>query len=151
MARKNKTAGFNYNRILFFSFIVLLLSIAGCNTNTNLGNNVNAEPVAYEAKSTGSLQTGDVLIELTPIGIKDGKFEVMLTANTHSVDLSQFDLMQQTILQYDNKEIKPISAPALSGHHTSGELVFNINKMPENFKIEIRSIPNVEERIFEWP
>ncbi len=149
MVRKNKTAEVNY-RILFFSFIALVLTIAGCNTNTNSGNDVNTGPVAYETKSTGSLQSEDVLIELTPIGIKNGKFGVLITANTHSVDLSKFDLMQQTILQYDNKEIKPISAPMLSGHHSSGALAFNLNGQPTSFRIIINDIPTTEKRVFEW-
>ena len=151
MTRKNRATGFNYNRILFFSFIALALIIAGCNTNANLGNNANANPAAYETKSTGSLEMGDVLIELTPIGIKNGKFEVQVTANTHSVDLSQFDLMQQTILQYDNKKAKPLSAPKLNGHHSSGTIIFDIKEGINNFKITITGIPNVEERVFEWP
>lgn len=155
MTRKNRAKGFNYNRILFFSFIVLALTIAGCNTDTNLDNrandNVNANPVAYETKSTGSLQNGDVLIEMTPFGIKNGKFEVQIVVNTHSEDLSQFDLMQITTLTYENKNIKPLSAPALNGHHSSGTLVFDTKKEINNFKITINNIPDMEERVFEWP
>ena len=151
MARKNRATGFNYNRILFFSFIALVLIIEGCNTNANLGNNVNSELVAYETKSSGSLQTGDVLIEMTPVGIKNGKFEVQIVVNTHSEDLSQFDLMQITTLTYENKNIKPLSAPALNGHHSSGTIIFDTKKEINNFKIIINSIPNMEKRVFEWP
>lgn len=151
MTRKNRATGFYSNRIFLFSFIALVLIIAGCNTNTNFGNDANAEPVVYETKSSGSLQTGDVLIEMTPVGIKNGKFEIGISANTHSVDLAQFDLMQQTVLEYGNKEAKPISAPTLSGHHTSGTLIFSLNQQPANFQIIINNIPAIEKRIFEWP
>ena len=150
MTRKNRATGFNYNRIFFFSFIVLVLIIAGCDTNANLRNNVNVNQVAYETKSSGSLQTGDVLIEMTPVGIKNGKFEVQVVANTHSEDLSQFDLMQITTLTYENKNIKPLSAPALNGHHSSGTIIFDIKQEINNFKITINNIPNMEKRVFEW-
>ncbi len=151
MTRKNKATGFNPNRILFFLLIVLVLILAGCNTNTNLGNNVNIESMAYETKSTGSLEMEDVLIEMTPVGIKNGKFEVQVTANTHSVDLSQFDLMQITTLEYNNKKLKPLSALKLSGHHSSGTIIFDIKEEINNFKIIINEIPNTPNRIFEWP
>ena len=151
MTRKNRATGFNYNRILFFSFIALALIIAGCNTNANLGNNANANPAAYETKSTGSLEMGDVVVELAPVGIKNGKFEVQVTANTHSVDLSQFDLMQATTLAYENKNVKPLSAPKLNGHHSSGTIIFDIKEEINNFKITINEIPNIPDRIFEWP
>ena len=106
--------------------------------------------MAYETKSSGSLQTGDVLIEMTPVGIKNGKFEVQIVVNTHSEDLSQFDLMQITTLTYENKNIKPLSAPALNGHHSSGTIIFDIKQEINNFKITINNIPNMEKRVFEW-
>ena len=151
MTRKNRAAGFYSNRVSFFLFIVLVLIIAGCSANVDVGNNVNANPVAYETKSSGSLQTGDVVIEMTPIGIKNGKFEIGISANTHSVDLTQFDLMQQTVLEYSNKEAKPVSAPALNEHHSSGTLIFNLNQQPASFRIIINDIPTTEKRVFEWP
>ena len=154
MKRKNRTAGFNYKSILFFPLIVLVLIIAGCNANpnnANTENNANAEPAAYQTKSSGSLQNGDVLIEMTPVGIKNGKFEIGITANTHSVDLSQFDLMQITTLIYENKNIRPLSAPALNGHHSSGTIIFDTKKEISNFKIIVNNIPNMEKRVFEWP
>ena len=143
------------NKIRIFEFFILAvigLVIAGCANaqitpeNNNKNNNIN-----FKTISTGSTQTNDVLIGLTPIRIENNRLEINFAANTHSVDLSQFDLMKITALIYDNKQIKLISAPALSGHHSSGELVFNIDKTPNNFKITIINIPNIEERIFEWP
>lgn len=155
MTRKNRATASYYSRILFFLFIVLVLIAAGCSSNIDVKNdaknNVNPNPAAYEAKSSGSLQSGDVLIELAPAGIKNGKFEIAISANTHSIDLAQFDLMQQAVLQYGNKEIKPISTPMLNGHHSSGVITFDIKKEINNFKIIINNIPNMEKRVFEWP
>jgi len=157
VTEKNKTGGFSHNRILSFLFIALALAVAGCNANVNLGDNANElenkanTPAAYQTKLTGSLQNGDVAIELTPIGMKNGRFEVQITANTHSVDLSQFDLMEITTLAYENKDIKPLSSPKLNGHHSSGTMAFDIKKEISSFRIIINDIPNMEKRVFEWP
>ena len=72
------------------------------------------------------------------------------SVNTHSVDLSQYDLLQITTLEYNGNVIKPRSAPSLSGHHNSGTLVFDTGKELKTFKIIIKDIPDIKERIFEW-
>src|SRR3989338_3821498 len=109
-----------------------------------------AQKAELKTVSTGSTQTEDVLIELTPIGMSDGKLQFEMAANTHSVDLSQYNLMELTTLEYNGKAIKPVSAPQLSGHHTSGNVIFNAGSDLKNFKVVIKGIPNVEERAFEW-
>ena len=113
-------------------------------------NNKNMVMPAFKTVSTGSADSGDVLMDLTPKGMENGKFAVDISVNTHSVDLSQFDLMQITTLDYEGKAIKPASAPKLSGHHSSGELIFDTGSEIKNFKITIKGIPAVEERVFEW-
>lgn len=102
------------------------------------------------AISTGSTDQGDVSIELTPIGFKDGKFQVSLAANTHSVDLSTFDLTKITTLTYEGRSINPSAAPKLSGHHVSGVLAFDTGKELTKFTITMTGIPAVEERVFDW-
>jgi len=104
----------------------------------------------FMAVQSGSTATGDVLIELTPSGFSGGTLRVGIAANTHSVDLSPFDLMKITTLVYGSSSIKPASAPQLSGHHSSGEIVFNAGKELNSFKIIITGIPAVDERVFEW-
>ena len=143
------------NKIKIFKFFILVvigLVIAGC-TNTQIipENNGKNDNLNFKTVATGSTETNDVLIGLTPAGIENNRLEINFVANTHSVDLSQFDLMKITTLVYENKQVKPISVPALSGHHSSGELVFDVDKMPNNFKITIKDIPDIEERVFEWP
>ncbi len=110
------------------------------------------EPVVKEFKaiSSGSTEPGDVSMELTPLGIKDGRLQVSIVANTHSVDLSQFDLKEIAELESAGKKTKPVSAPVLSGHHASGLLEFDIDNPVKSFVIRIVGIPKVEERIFEW-
>ncbi|PIN80208.1 hypothetical protein COV11_04450 [Candidatus Woesearchaeota archaeon CG10_big_fil_rev_8_21_14_0_10_30_7] len=104
----------------------------------------------FRSISTGSTDSGDVEIELTPKEVKNGKFEITLAVNTHSVDLSQFDLEKITSLEFEGKTLNPVSASKLSGHHSSGKLIFEINEELTDFKIKIKGIPKVEERLFEW-
>ena len=109
-----------------------------------------AQKSELKTVSTGSIQTGDVLIELTPTGMSDGKLQFEMAANTHSVDLSQYNMVELTTLEYDGKAIKPVSAPELSGHHTSGNIIFDAGSDLKDFKVIVKGIPNVDERVFEW-
>ncbi|MBI4439337.1 hypothetical protein HY638_00005, partial [Candidatus Woesearchaeota archaeon] len=92
---------------------------------------------------------GDVQIDISVEGISEGKLRLNIAANTHSVDLSQFDLKQITTLEYGGKVIKPIEAPVLSGHHSSGTLVFEAPEGMDSAVVKIKGIPNVEERVFD--
>lgn len=146
-------------KAILFSLFALTIFIAGCadytqnSSNADKDDNLNDKndlKPAFKTFSTGSTDSGDVLIELTPKGMKSGKFEVDISLNTHSVDLGQFDLVKVTSLEYEGKAIKPVSAPELSGHHGSGTMVFDTGKEIKNFKVTIKGIPAVEERVSEW-
>ncbi len=102
------------------------------------------------ARSTGSTAQGDVLIELTPQGFSEGELTVLLSANTHSVDLGKYDLKEATTLVIDGKGFKPEEYPAMRGHHVSGKLVFKTGVEADSFVIVIKGIPSVNERVFEW-
>ena len=149
--RKNSSA-----KIIYFALLILMI-IAGCTNNaqsadkSTIKKDASIAPIApFKTISTGSLDSGDASVDLTPRGMENGKFAVDFSINTHSVDLSQFDLMQAATLEYDGKAINPESAPTLSGHHTSGTLAFDTGKEIKGFKIIIKGIPAVEERVFEW-
>ena len=144
---RNKATGIS----VFFVLLVLSMAIIGCSNNAEKINGDNKNIPASNTIFSGSLENGDAVVELTPKGFENGKFKVDVSLNTHSVDLSQFDLMKTTLLEYDGKKIKPESAPKLAGHHNYGTMIFNLDKSPESFKITITGIPNVEERVFEWP
>lgn len=100
--------------------------------------------------TTGTTDDDDITIELTPQKIENGKLFVAIAVNTHSVDLSQFNLQELVVLDYKGDKIKPISAPSLSGHHANGELVFEVGKQPSTVTITIRGIPKQSERIYNW-
>lgn len=120
-------------------------SINTINKNTNT---YSTQANSLGTRSTGSVNEG-VAIDLTP-RFADGKIYVNIAANTHSIDLGQFDLMEITTLEYKGKIMKPISASKLSGHHSNGEIVFAVDKVPDKFYIIIAGIPNLDERIFKW-
>ena len=137
--------------VLVLVVIGLVYSFMGFSgTSTTKTTSQKADEPGFELKSSGTTSSGDVSIDLTPIEVGNDKLKVKISANTHSVDLSQFDLKEITTLEYNGKVIKPVSAPALSGHHNDGELVFNTKEKIDSFTIKIRGIPNVEERVFKW-
>lgn len=104
----------------------------------------------FESINSGSTDPDDVSVELTPYEMNNEQLRVKIVVNTHSVDLTQFDLKQITLLEYDGQTIKPTSAPSLQGHHSNGELIFNIKKKLNLFTIKIKGIPKVEDRVFTW-
>ncbi len=104
----------------------------------------------YKIITTGTLEYGDVAIEIIPLGFNNEIFEFKLSANTHSVDLSKYNLKEIITLQYEGKTIKPIEAVKMSGHHSSGSITFEINHEPKEFKLIITSMSLLQERIYEW-
>ena len=100
--------------------------------------------------STGSTDSGDVAIDLTPIKIDGKNLILSVSLNTHSVELSQFDLKQIATLKYNGKTAYPIEAPKIEGHHSSGSIVFNVDDNLKDFAIIIKGIPKVEERVYKW-
>ena len=142
-------------------FIIAAVILTGCSVgeaesqqNSNEKKYTEDTANSFETVSTGSTQTGDVLIELTPKGIVNGKLYFDISANTHSVALDEFDLMKITKLEINGAAISPSEAPILSGHHASGTLSFYVgNKTTSSsnsFTITIKGIPITEERIFKW-
>ena len=105
--RKNNSA-----KIMYFALLLLIIAVGCTNNNPDIDKNTgkkdaNIAPIAaFKTISTGSLDSGDASVDLTPRGMENGKFAVDFSINTHSVDLSQFDLMQITTLEYDGKTIK---------------------------------------------
>ncbi len=99
--------------------------------------------------SSGTTDSGDALIELTPT-ITEGKLLVNFAINTHSVALDQFDLKEIATLEYNGKSAKPVSASSLSGHHSYGNMVFNVDDKLSSFTIRIKGISKDMERVFKW-
>ncbi len=153
-----KTENIVLYSILAFVIGILVFSFAGFFRGSPAASSGAKEVVnifegsdnGFQTISSGSTDSGDVSIELTPKGVEVGKLKVGIAVNTHSVDLSSFDLKKITTLDYGGKSLNPVSAPALGGHHVNGDLVFATEKDITSFVIKIKGIPKVEERIFSW-
>ncbi|MDP3918643.1 MAG: hypothetical protein Q8Q35_01930 [Nanoarchaeota archaeon] len=128
--------------------LIIILMIGGGQAQESVIE-INTEE-GFKMISTGSTETGDALIELKPKSIVDNIFTVDIAVNTHSVDMSPFDLKEIVTLAYGDKMLNPIEAPSLSGHHISGELLFEVEEELESFSIVIEGIPLEEERTFIW-
>ena len=103
-----------------------------------------------EKENSTITSEGEVTIDITPMEFDDGKFYFDINLNTHSVELSSYDLYQLIKIQVDEKNTAPSSAPKLSGHHNSGTLIFDVGIEPKSFRIIINNIPDIEERTFQW-
>ncbi len=150
------------NYILYGTLIIVVIGLVyaftGFNFNSSkiTGNGIKdikkTETLDNDFKtiSSGTTNDGEVSVELKPHKVKNGKINVDISVNTHSVDLNKFDLRQITTLEYNNLIIYPTSAPTLTGHHNSGNLVFDIGENINSFTIKIKGIPKIEERVFKW-
>ncbi len=146
--------------IFLLAILIGVAAVAGLNKVFLSGNQAGpAAPAPAEANgkadgfipvSSGSMNPGDVLIELTPKYIAPKRLVVKFAMNTHSVDLSQFDLKKITTLTYNGKTFKPTDANRLRGHHSFGLIVFDLDNEPENFTITIEGIPSEDKREFTW-
>nr|MBI4156611.1 hypothetical protein [Candidatus Woesearchaeota archaeon] len=99
-----------------------------------------------ETKTSSS----SVTIDLTPKEFDGNNFYLDIGVNTHTIDLSPFDLKKSVTLELNGKYVNPVSAPTLSGHHNSGILTFKIDNLPKKIMIKIKDIPDIPERKFEW-
>lgn len=101
------------------------------------------------SQTTGSTGDGDVEIKLTPIAYANGKLDIDIAVNTHSVDLSGFDLGKITLLESEGKKIMPAAMPKLQGHHNYGKMSFNVEQLGA-FTITITGIPKEQQRKYSW-
>lgn len=136
--------------IIIVGVVILGYFMYGFLFSSDTGFSPVSSPLSLTTISTGSTEEGDVSIDLTPQKIEGGKLFVSLVANTHSVDLSGFNLKQIISLTFDGKVIKPVDAPTLSGHHANGMLVFNVGKQLSSFVITIEGIPQQQKRVYQW-
>ena len=102
------------------------------------------------AITTGGLGSGDMTMEITPVRYSNGRLEVKYYANTHSVSLGKYDLMELSTLEVDGKVYDPVKADRMRGHHAGGRIIFDVPEKPDRFRIVIHNIPIVEERFYEW-
>ncbi len=123
--------------------VLILLIFLGCS---------KISPTEEKKQPTFASKTsdGEVSITLTPT-YEDGTLVVQYALNTHSVDMSSFDLQQQVVLQSNGQTYYATNKPILSGHHNNGNLHFKISPLLTSFEIITTDIPDVKERRLSWP
>lgn len=140
--------------LLILVFVALVYVLIGVFSSPEQASALPAQGETFQSGfqtvTTGDTGQGNVEIALTPQGFVDNALRVSIAANTHSVDLSPFDLKRIVQLEYTGKTLRPVSAPSLSGHHASGMLVFEGVAEKQPFTIVITGIPGVERRVFTW-
>ncbi len=100
--------------------------------------------------AANSLAQGEVTVDVTSLSQENGQAAFSIALNTHSVDLSQFNLEELITLEYAGKILKPVSAPAVSGHHASGTVLFEMKEKRNNFLVRVRGIPPEPDRKFQF-
>ena len=137
--------------LLAVGIIFLSVGAVGLATGKFSGSfELSQQGFAYEPKVSGTTSEGDVAIEIQPTFVRDGVITADMSVNTHSVDLSPFDLKESITLEYNGKKAKPTNVPTLSGHHSGGQLIFNIGETPKKFSITLKGVPLTQLRRFEW-
>lgn len=94
--------------------------------------------------------TGAVTLLMAPRWA-EGRLTVLVSATTHAGDLATVDLTKAVELHAGGQAIAPSSATALKGHHARAAIVFPLADRPERFTLEIRGVPDVEQRTLSWP
>lgn len=147
---------FTFFLVVFITLALLYLFVkksgGGTDTAEAAASEYQTQTTAqvYEPKTTGSTDSGDALIELTPLAADKGRMVVQFSINTHSVRLSSFDLKEITRIVFHGKEIKPASADRIGGHHSAGSIVFDTGEDIRDFTIRITGIPRIKDRVYEW-
>lgn len=100
--------------------------------------------------AANSLAQGEVTVDVQLLSVENEQAQFSIALNTHSVDLSQFDLRELITLEYEGKILKPVSAPAVSGHHASGTVLFEMKEQKNNFLVRVRGIPPELDREFQF-
>ncbi len=139
--------------LLAFFLVFLLSKISGNSTDLNTGalaGENQKKTRVFDPKITGSTGSDNAMIELTPQVTDNNKLVVNFSVETHSVNLDLFNLKDITTLEYGGKVLKPVSAGRLGGHHSSGKIIFDVGGDIRNFKIRIKGVPEVQDRVYVW-
>jgi hypothetical protein len=138
---------------LFMGFALTTSAYAGMVNGGDGGMKRAPGKVTFESMhriSTGTMTDGGVKMELEPASFENGIFRVKFYANTHKVNLGQYNMIELMHLEYADVGYRPVSMDRMRGHHAGGEIEFRVPEVPDHFRIVVRGLPDLEERIFEW-
>ena len=100
------------NKKLLIISLIALFVISAC-TSSNSTETTATENFAK--KTSESIVT----IDLEPHQFENGILDIDISLNTHTIDMSQFDLTKQVMLVMDGVEYYPVSAPSLASARIS--------------------------------
>lgn len=109
---------------------------------------------ATQVDSQGAVKVAVTYLKPGEADIASQKTAFELSLDTHSVDLSRYDLEAISYLQFDQAE--PMSGATWnstgSGHHYKGTLTFSqpVPQGTKSISLHIRGIDNIENRSFTW-
>ena len=109
----------------------------------------------YPSFASGTMEPGNIRLELSPEGFENGAFKVRFFANAHDLTLDLYDLALMTTLDDGKLRFNPSSSDKMKGHHDSGLIFFDLGKLhtPDSlstFSITVRGLPKEETRVFSW-
>lgn len=131
-----------------FSFSLVYAWTPWQKKDANDGSSQVASGIIGSQKSSD----GNVTVDLTPLSYDDGRLVVKISINTHNVDdLNKYNLKEIIALEIGNDSIKPVKTPRLGGHHNTGNIEFEVKKLPASFVIGITGLDSPGKREFKWP
>lgn len=104
----------------------------------------------YRKISMGNMSNGGVLMELEPEGVFDGRFRVRFWATTQTGDLGNYNLSGLCTLEHGNKVLRPAMVDHMDGRHAEGNILFDLEEIPEHFIIVIQGVPGEDHMVYEW-
>lgn len=148
---------------LNFKFVIIALFFIGISTiaavaltaDVTTNKNIGSEEQSNENNNLKeqTIESNKVTFSVTPEINPGVSIRLMVSMNTHSVDLN-FDMLEiSRLVDSDGDTFLPVEwqGPAAGGHHRSGTLIFSdIPEKLENLNFILSPGENFTELSFEW-
>ena len=105
-------------------------------------------------------EAGGVTVTATYLGRTAQAVRFQVKLDTHTADLSQFDLKNSVTLRNDaGAAVRPLDPKALGGHHAEGELSFPatdaggravVGESTRYLELVVVNLAGVPERVLRW-
>ena len=133
-------------KLLLISSSAFLIFSVGAALWLTQGNQIKNPPISLTRSDQGE---GEVTATATWEKAQGAVFT--LAFNTHSIDLTAFNVLEDVVLRGGSEEIKPSSWEENPGssHHRGGKLIFP--KVPgASFQLVVKNLAGIEERVLEF-
>ena len=105
-------------------------------------------------------EAGGVTVTATYLGQTAQAVRFQVKLDTHTADLSQFDLKNSVTLRNDSgAAVRPLDPKALGGHHAEGELAFPatdsagravVGESTRYLELVVTNVAGIPERVLRW-